>query len=339
MPAAYVHSLECFISAKRELLSQGNTSSASKNLNIIYDHQQKYVAALVKQLPASAIFPTSSRNVSLHAPSTIKVSPSRQGPFLLQPSPRILENSEGGAATDIVYLSFGEGYDDDEGSETEHLGVVMVVYQDGRVDVCLDVEKVEARWDNKVSHFDRRDYDALMFTQALTTELPMLAVYETIDLGLISQLSSTSASGEMLALLEANYPVFMVDPIHDDALYIYHAFGVHALHLGSVLESLTVALKADDNDVDEALTKALQKSSTTNVHMILSTLSVEKKYVRGLSFFSSFYLAPQMFKSCHSCDDTRQRLPHVQHIHPHLRNANNNIQPRPPLRISQVTTC
>ncbi|KAF9055104.1 hypothetical protein BDZ89DRAFT_1055715 [Hymenopellis radicata] len=240
VPAAYVHSLECFISAKRELLSQENTSSASKNLNIIYDYQQKYVAALVKQLPASAILPTSSRNVSLHAPSTMKVSPSRQGPFLLQPSPRILENSEGGAATDIVYLSFGEGYDDEEATETEHLGVVMVVYQDGRVDVCLDVEKVEARWDNK----------------SLTTELPMLA---------------------MLALLEANYPVFMVDPIHDDALYIYHAFGVHALHLGPVLESLTVALKADDDDVNEALTKALQKSATTNVQMILSTLSVEKK--------------------------------------------------------------
>jgi nucleoporin NUP82 len=26
---------------------------------------------------------------------------------------------------------------------------VLIAYQDGRVDVCLDVEKVEARWETK----------------------------------------------------------------------------------------------------------------------------------------------------------------------------------------------
>jgi nucleoporin NUP82 len=40
--------------------------------------------------------------------------------------------------------------DEDEGKgETERLGVVLIAYQDGRVDVCLDVEKVEARWQTK----------------------------------------------------------------------------------------------------------------------------------------------------------------------------------------------
>lgn len=87
----------------------------------------------------------------MHPPTTIKSVPARQGPFLLQPSPRILEGSEGGDATDITYLAFGadEEDGDGDGGETEHLGVVMVAYQDGKVDVCLDVEKVEARWENK----------------------------------------------------------------------------------------------------------------------------------------------------------------------------------------------
>jgi nucleoporin NUP82 len=85
----------------------------------------------------------------MHPPTTMKLKPLRQGPFLLQPSPRTLDGSEGGDATDITYLSFGEAHDEDSENETERLGVIVVVFQDGKVDVCLDVEKVEARWENK----------------------------------------------------------------------------------------------------------------------------------------------------------------------------------------------
>lgn len=115
----------------------------------MYEYQHKYVGALVKQLPTGTVFPAESRYVVLHPPTTIKNATIRQGPFLLQPSPLSVEGSEGGDATDIVYLAFGN--DEEEGSEgeTERLGVVMVAYQDGKVDVCLDVDKVEARWENK----------------------------------------------------------------------------------------------------------------------------------------------------------------------------------------------
>ena len=85
----------------------------------------------------------------MHPPATVSHRIARQGPFLLQPSPRTLEGGEGGDATDIVYLAFGTDEDDEGEGETERLGVVLVAYQDGRVDVCLDVEKVEARWDSK----------------------------------------------------------------------------------------------------------------------------------------------------------------------------------------------
>ena len=87
----------------------------------------------------------------MHPPTTMKPLPLRQGPFLLQPAPRTLADSEGGDATDIAYLAFGtESYDrDNEVSDPEHLGVILVSYQDGRVDLFLDVEKVEARWETK----------------------------------------------------------------------------------------------------------------------------------------------------------------------------------------------
>lgn len=61
----------------------------------------------------------------------------------------MLDTGDGGDATDIVYLAFGGDEEDIGEGETERLGVVLITYQDGRVDVCLDVEKVEARWETK----------------------------------------------------------------------------------------------------------------------------------------------------------------------------------------------
>jgi nucleoporin NUP82 len=94
----------------------------------------------------------------MHPPSTIKTQAVRQGPFLLQPAPHSLEGSEGGDATDIAYISFGHDTEDEGEGETERLGVIMIAYQDGKVDVCLDVEKVEAMWEVKLvcpSHTSR----------------------------------------------------------------------------------------------------------------------------------------------------------------------------------------
>lgn len=118
----------------------------------MYEYQHKYVTALVKQLPSGTPFPTQSQTVSIHPPTTIKHEPLRQGPFLLQPSPLTIEGSEGGDATDIIYTVLGSE-DDECDSETEKLGIVMIAYQDGKVDVCLDVDKVEARWEKKTVNF------------------------------------------------------------------------------------------------------------------------------------------------------------------------------------------
>lgn len=118
--------------------------------------------------------------------------------------------------------------------------------------------------------------------QVTNRDLPMLAVYETIDLGLVSTLNTITASeGEPspLDLLQGNYPVFLSDPIHDDAIYVYHAFGVHALTIGPVLQSLAIALRTDDESGGTSLDSALQQSAGTTVQPILTTLSVERRLV------------------------------------------------------------
>ncbi|KAF4619426.1 hypothetical protein D9613_005509 [Agrocybe pediades] len=264
IPSSYIHSLDCFISAKQEYLQE--TAVTAKSLSPIYDYQRKYVTSLVKQLPPGTAFPATSKKVSMHPPTTINAAPLRQGPFLLQPSPLTIEGGEGGDATDIVYLAFGMddvGPDDDR-RDTQHLGALLVSYQDGKVDFFLDVEKVEARWESK---------------QVSNRDLPMLAVYETIDLGLVEMLNQVTPESDgvpLLDLLNGNHPVFLLDPLHDDMLYLYHAFGVHALDISPVLQNLAASLREDGED-DAMLTKGLEKAPTTNVQPILNTFSVERK--------------------------------------------------------------
>ena len=147
VPSSFIRALECFITAKQEFVSQ-DTSTATPNLTTLYDYQHKYVSALIKQLPPGNVFAV-SRSVPMHPPNTIKSQPLRQGPFLLQPSPRALEGSEGGDATDVIYMAFADDGEEDHEGETERLGIIVVTYQDGRADVYLDVEKVEARWESK----------------------------------------------------------------------------------------------------------------------------------------------------------------------------------------------
>lgn len=147
VPTSFIHALDCFIAAKQEYVSQD--TEATSNLSTLYDYQHKYVSALIKQLPPGTAFPAVSRSVSMHPPITIKNQPLRQGPFLLQPSPRSLEGSEGGDATDITYITFAGDSEDEYEGGIERLGIIVMTYQDGKADVCLDVEKVEARWESK----------------------------------------------------------------------------------------------------------------------------------------------------------------------------------------------
>lgn len=147
VPSSYLHALECFVAAKQNFISM--EESTSSDLTPIYDYQRKYVMALLKQIPPSAAFPTSPLSVQIHPPTTIKNSPLRQGPFLLQPSPRHVPGSEGGDATDIAYLAFGNQDAVETENDTERLGVVLLAYSDGKVDISIDVDKVEARWESQ----------------------------------------------------------------------------------------------------------------------------------------------------------------------------------------------
>ena len=103
----------------------------------------------MKQLPPGTM--AISRPVQVHVPTSFSSKPAVQGPFLIQPAPAEIDGVTDGEATDLAYVSTGGSFTDDEEDDIvsvrERLGILLVAYQDGRVDVCLDVEKVEARWE------------------------------------------------------------------------------------------------------------------------------------------------------------------------------------------------
>ena len=155
MPSAYLQALECFVSAKEEFVAENN-GTFNESFQALYDYQRKFINGLLKQIPLAQSFPSSATRVPLKCSKALLGKPLRQGPFLLQPAPPDLANSPGGNATDITYITLGSAFEDTEDEESEasalaseRLGVLLVAFQDGRVDVMLDLEKAEARWEVK----------------------------------------------------------------------------------------------------------------------------------------------------------------------------------------------
>lgn len=105
----------------------------------------------------------------------------------------------------------------------------------------------------------------------------MFAVYETVDLGVVSMLNKIDPS--LLDILQGNHPVFVPDPIHADSLYLYHAFGVQVLNFRALLEGLATALQDESDDKDGTLQEELKKEQGVEATQILSTFSVERRWV------------------------------------------------------------
>lgn len=215
-----------------------------KALNKIYNLQLQYVNALVRQVTATPSPSSSAAGddadpwtslTPITAPLHLPGAPALQGPFLLQPGTVDLENftAEGGEeprACDIAYVGYGGAASTRGGEgEGESLGVIVTAWNDGKVELMVEVEKVEARWGHKA-----------------TDEAPSLVVYETLDLGLAAELLNgpSSLPREVVDdVLPLNYPVITRDPLYADTLYVQHAFGAHCIGIGGWLDGLLESLK------------------------------------------------------------------------------------------------
>ncbi|GAA6015593.1 hypothetical protein JCM10207_008138 [Rhodosporidiobolus poonsookiae] len=274
-----------------------------------YNLQLQYVNSLVRQATTSSRTPSTpsadhpsldadldadeDRPVRIIAPSRADFTPALQGPFLLQPAPAELDNGADSRACDIAYVHYTP--EAAQAGEGQGIGVVAVAYADGKVDLCIEVEKVEARWaaeeersslalarprrggygldDDEDEDDSADDEDAL----------PTLAVYETIDLGLADELSAQGGEKGEAAVargLADNHPTLVRDPLYPDTLYVHHALGAHCLLLAPWLADLAaVAAEGEgEGEDDEAklqreVEKTLKAQAGTEVLWVLKTLS------------------------------------------------------------------
>ncbi|PVG00486.1 hypothetical protein CPB86DRAFT_754686 [Serendipita vermifera] len=318
------------------------TSTLELDLPTIYDHQRKYISTLTKELPQeesaetpapSGLFKESSLSsfstqsvastktrsnvsqpVTVNAPNTIKLEVEAQGPFRFQPAPAPSSAPDWDEiATDIFYSTPNLQGDRSSNDKLSSIGILMVAFADGRVDVCLDLIKVEAVWTRP----------------GAPPHSPLLVVIETIDLDFISYFrpvtpqypdsSSKPVSGPSRPVASALQPLltsaplhprFMVqnyvslipDPIYGDTVYLYHSFGVHAIWFGwlkGLQESLASSLSKSADEsfevLQEFVSKKLSKDhrEASTVVQMLDTVDVALRTtfpIIGFTVSSDIYI-------------------------------------------------
>jgi len=125
------------------------------------------------------------------------IHPVIQGPFLLQPAPVEFDPEKydlDSIASSIISL------------KTEPFSIILIAFTSGKVDVCLNVAPIEALWMS--NNETVQDF-----------ELPILAVYETIDLKFRDDLPN----------IKSNVINIKEDKRYPDICYLYHHYGVHSI--------------------------------------------------------------------------------------------------------------
>ncbi|GAA5873287.1 hypothetical protein JCM3774_005932 [Rhodotorula dairenensis] len=266
--------------------------------------------------------------VRVTAPSRPNLAARLQGPFLLQPAPAELDNGADDRASDLAYLSTstsGLGAQAASGDQAG-LGILVLAYKDGKVDICLEVEKPEARFVGEKNKTDRSRTGSLATNGAVVVrrkgfgaaalddedeadehlegedgdeaDLPTLAVYESIDLGLAAELNpNEDDEAAVRSGLKHNAPRMIRDPLYPDTLYVQHALGAHCLLLGPWLDGLKAALRGAkaDEEGSPALKEVLEDRQETEVLWVLKTKSGDATAgpppaVEGLVVLNDVYL-------------------------------------------------
>lgn len=169
--------------------------------------------------------------VPVVAPSSVPHRVAAQGPCLLRPSPRELDDEYASQACD---LWVGHLAADDA---TAHLDVLALAARDGSVHLGLVATPIGPEWVRSNSN----------------PPAPTIAVHECIDLALPAPHAS---------LLSTNFVVLLDDSLYPDTLYVAHQWGVHVLSLQPWTAPLLSAMVQKDA---QALTQAARTAAPSHV--------------------------------------------------------------------------
>ncbi|RHZ75765.1 hypothetical protein Glove_209g111 [Diversispora epigaea] len=215
-----------------------------------YRQQLDWVSSIYKQ-----ITPNSDKVIYNNPLSTRKKKPKLQGPYLIQPEPVEL-STHPTDASDILCLA------------TEPLSVIVIAHNNGRVDICLEVDKVEALWQDSVE-----------------IDHPILILYECIDLGFTKDFVIPTSWRSERITNSMNHPSLLNDPVYPDIFYVYHFAGAHGIILKGWLNELGNAMK--DVEDEKMLETFLEKKKRSDVNWIASSLPSDPDPLVGMIVISN----------------------------------------------------
>lgn len=228
-PREYLQNLSLDITADFENLDETTTLRE----RLVLRQQMKWINHVLNQEKNLA---SSFGNVSNKAPTCLTrpgedkaPSPLLQGPFLFQPAPLEFPGKSY-YACDIFHVEAGA------------LGVIGVLFSNGKVDICLEFELLGAKWIDK----KKKETEGVV--------LPVIAAYESINLDIGDD--STN-----------NWPVFVTDPRSEQVWYVNHNLGVVSFSMKEWLSRLVAVI--DDDEEDGFMARSLENSPQSTVRKVI----------------------------------------------------------------------
>ncbi|KAI9607003.1 hypothetical protein KEM48_001660 [Puccinia striiformis f. sp. tritici PST-130] len=278
IPLSYRNSLLFFLTAKLESITSNTADRMVEEVKVPLERSLDYLNSLSDVPDTSILDEEGEEGGGMEEDHGVgrnrrkekfeaTIKPVRQGPFLMTPSPIETNENEEETVSDLLHFRSNDG-----------LGVFMIAYQT-RIDVCLEVEKIEPKW-TSTSDLEEK-----------TTELPTLVTYECIDLDLTDQDSLDSDEEGMDSHRQLK---MKIDERYQDTIYVSHRLGVDEISIQPWIESLIRGLSTEQ---DGGLSRIIQEKAGSLVTSIVqlapsSTNSNNKSSVgmAGLSVIDDAYL-------------------------------------------------
>ena len=222
-----------------------NGYSVEVSTSVAYNQEKRFLKNLRRQLQSQRINQQTHRDFGLreyvvHGSKLMDQPPAVQGPFLFQPTPHELEDSDYSDAVDFYYTCIGQS--DPNLAESGGLCVMVIIYQDGKLDICLDIQKVTAKWSGSNSS-----------SRLVPSEPPALFVYETVKIS------------QNLAHCQLSYsPQLLKDPTTPYVFYVSHQGGAHCVSIERWVRSLATTMAIGFENVGQTVVN-LGRSETVKI--------------------------------------------------------------------------
>ncbi|RIA99135.1 nuclear pore component-domain-containing protein [Glomus cerebriforme] len=195
-----------------------------------------------------------------------------QGPFEIHPRPLTISKHPY-EASDILMLG------------TEPLNVLVVAFNNGRIDICIEAEKIEAMWQTPVIvPGEYTAYDIIL--------------YECIDLGYVKDYVEPSSGYKPQLTTSINRPCLVPDPYYRDTFYIYHLAGAHGINIKGWLDELGKAIsQATSKDpLEESVFESFfSKNLKSQINWIACTQPSDPDPLIGLTIMEDIQLCYSAF--------------------------------------------